>query len=311
MFLYLSPSCPIFSPENERDLHQILLTVHHAWHVIASPSPKILRELLPAHVWDLYGDSLMSSFKLSINAHTLLTPSACDDCDSAKLAQYCSLPAIVIVENRHSDGAFLHMVCDVIRPVLRRHLSGARPQIDVRTAGGIGEVPKELELLGREYSRLRPTGGSVPQRIVVFVDGDARRPGEIDSNAQLVLQCAGKLGIPCHVLAKRSIENYATDDVLRAFGNVRKDHRAAVNLILDLDPIARDHYPHKAGLVKTEAHANEDLYGSDIPLGLGLGQGFAGDWFAHFRHQVTAAQLKARDGIDELIRLMDMVEENI
>jgi hypothetical protein len=108
--IQLSENCPIFKTDAEHHLHRFLYTVFQQWHILAAPSPERLRAMLPASIWNTYGEYLMQAYKRSINTASMVYHSDCATCVPHKVADYYSLPVLVIVEDDESDGGWLFLV---------------------------------------------------------------------------------------------------------------------------------------------------------------------------------------------------------
>jgi len=311
MIIMLSDSCPIFQPEAEIYLQSLLFTLTvKRRHILIKPSPDRLRQLLPTHLWDLYGEFLRQSSKQAVNSPQKWVHSGdCGRCDAAKLAHFCELPTVLIVENVATDGEWIKFIINKLRPRLAGHISGRHISLEVRQAGGIGEVPKELERVVRRYSEARPSD-TMPLRVIALADSDATTPGNLHANAREVLRIASRLGTVAHILAKRSIENYMPDSSLRMYGLHRPNYATAIRFITSLTGSARDHYPMKEGLKEAEIKATGNMYPSDTPPGLKIGD-FILDFINDTGPHVDSGELRQRDGVDELDRFLDLLEENL
>lgn len=308
MIISLSEECEIFKPNNEVHLHQLMLTLVSKWHAIAHPSPNRLESILPPHVWRLYGDFLRQAYKTIANSkRTWVSHTSCSMCDPENLARFYSLPALLIVENAATDGEWVRLVAQQLRPALAKLFGGRHPSISVVQAGGIGEIPKELRRHARDYGSVRPAG-NVPSRILVLADSDAKRPNEPSGQARKVETEARSVGVSVHILRKRSIENYVPDGALLEYARSRADRMSAVRRIIALSGPARDHYPMKSGLASSDA-SEPGLY-SQFDLRVGLGD-FMADLIENFYHSMTPNELRRRDGCGELDALLDELEKNL
>ena len=306
----ISNTCPIFRPENEAALHHLLNKVAANWHVIALPDPERLQGLMHDNTWRVYGEWLTQAYKTTVNRpRRWIGPSDCQSCDPERLAEYCALPVLILVENVASDGEFLKLITAKLRPALGRRFSGTYPQVQLTQAGGITELPKETLRLGGRYAAARPAV-DLPSRFIVIADSDGHVPGDQSADARKVAEVAQRIGVSYHVLHKRSIENYIPDPALRAYADTRKDRKAAAELVSSLPRHARDHYPMKSGLSEHDLVEGSSIYPPHLPLSIGLGD-FVVDLLTHFGHSVYAGDLLDRDGEGELNGLLDLVEENI
>lgn len=312
MILELSDTCPILvSRQAEVHLHKLLYAITiYEWHMIAVPAPSRLKEILPPHIWTVYGEYMTQAFKRSANAPGVLAVhSDCGACDPVKMADYYSLPVVLIVENAQTDGAWFELVADKLRPRLARRMKGEHPSLTVSNAGGIGEIPKHLRRVSSTYQRARPDKG-LPLRVVVMADSDARLPGQESDQARIVRHAAASEGADVHILRKRTIENYVPDQGLWDYAARRADARAAVRHITRLVGPARDHYPIKEGLTARELSQTDNQYLASPQLGIKLGD-FISDYIANFGYRIDAHELKGRDGSHELDDLLDTVERNL
>jgi hypothetical protein len=310
VILSLSEECPIFAARHEVDLHYFLHTVVSQRHVIANPSPGKLKGLLNETTWRIYGDFISQAFKTVINSNqSWVAHDACSGCDPDRLARFYALPTLLIVENATTDGSWIQTIATKLRPRLAKAFVGAPPLVEIAQAGGIGEIPKELNRLGKRYVDARP-GSSVPLRVLVVSDSDAKIPGQPSAEAREVVRAAAELGASSHVLAKRTIENYFPDESLRTYARQRADRREVVELITGLSGAARDHYPMKKGLRASEVNSVTPQYDAGIDLERGLGD-FTDDLLSNFQYSITAPDLKGRDGRGELEELLDKLERNL
>jgi hypothetical protein len=307
MMIALSDGCPIFAPEYEVHLHRLLLTVAQRWHTVVNPSPDRMREILPEHIWNVYGSILSRQYRLSANSHqSWVMHRDCADCDAEKIGRFYSLPTLLVVENAGTDGAWVKLIVERIRPKISRFFGGPNPMVMIAQAGGIGEIPKELRRLSVPYLQSRPRD-DVPLRVLALSDSDGNAPGLQSSSAADVDKVATEIGATPHVLRKRAIENYMPDDALHAYGNLRRDRQAAVLQILHLSVDARDYYPMKEGLSAGQASA---IYPTGMELGLGLGD-FIMDLITNLNHTIDGAGLRSRDGIGELEVFLEKLEINL
>jgi hypothetical protein len=311
MILALSKNCPIFRPESKAHLFDLLYTLEHRRrHLLASPDPAVLHQLLSDDAWSMYGTFLTQAAKQAINSsQKWVAISDCSACDAQKLARFCALPTAVIVENAQTDGGWLAMMIRRLRPRLAGVLAQQSLALDIRTAGGVGEIPKEVARIGALYQSLRPHE-RMPLRVVALADSDSRQPGEISAGAHEVKRAAESVGAVAHILRKRTIENYIPDDSLYRYAAIRRDRSSAVELVASLQSPARDHYPLKTGLTSEELAATGNMYPSGIDLGVNLGD-FITDFMTSFGHDVDQNELRKRDGENELDDLLDLLEENL
>lgn len=118
-------------------------------------------------------------------------------------------PFRVLVENSTSDRAFLLSVASDEQRKLLEHAE-KEGLLEFVQAGGIEQVTAQLK-----NNAARSPG----RRFItfVFVDGDALWRGQPSSSARTVREECRKDDIPCHVLKRRSIENYLPPQSLQSW----------------------------------------------------------------------------------------------
>ncbi len=311
MQLALSPACPIFAPQHRVALLDLLGTVVRRWHLIVVPDLAGLRSLLPADVWELYGEYLVQAVKLAPNGgHGLLSLRECESCDPRQIVSFCLAPAVVVVENAETDGDFLACVIRALRPRLTSALATVPPRLDIRQAGGVGEIPKELRRQAALQEALLPGSRTTARRLTAVADSDAPSPGALSGNARAVLRTASELGLKVHVLRKRSIENYIPDDAILDFFRRKTGPAAEAALVVSLPRPGRDHYPIKSGLKLAELAEQQHQYPGVTASDIGLGD-FLATLLSQHRHLVSDYGLRQRDGDGELDDLLDLIEEHL
>jgi hypothetical protein len=311
MILGLSESCPLFTSDAESHLQRLLYNITlESWHLIATPGPDRLKAILPSHLWQLYGDVLIQSYKQTVSSPmTVAIIPDCGHCNPDRLVAFLTLPVAVIVEDIHSDAEWFKAVANTLRPRLARRMTGTRPSIEFKHAGGISQIPNEIERLAAIYRRMR-LAEHLPLRVVAISDSDAKLPGAPSSQARAVQSTAAREGIDAHVLRKRTIENYVPDDTLLAYASVRREKLSAANYITKFNGKARDHYPMKDGITEHEIEEVGGLYGRSPQLNVGMGE-FMRDLLTHFYQLIEMRPLRQRDQDSELEILLDLVERNL
>lgn len=305
MNILLSEECPIFLRENRRYLLQVLVTLGNYNHAIVHPETPRLRELLGEDDWRTFGESLSSVLTRASRGPITPAPKNCERCDPASLADYLSQKTVLIVENAVSDGQFVKMVLRRIAPDVERFISA---QVDIRTGGGISNIPRELDLLAPSHLRTVPAG--MPPRFIVLVDSDRTGPDHKSRDARVAIREAEKHGVCIHVLAKRSIENYIPDAELEElFGGGPKGELLAA--ILALDPVHRDYFPMKYGLSQnTDAGPGLAPYPSTIPRNIGLGD-FVVRVLSKGMRYSSRQQIEARDHTGDLKEFATLLERSM
>ena len=190
-----------------------------------------------------------------IHTKNVLIGSPCDAVVAAKLALS---PLIILVEDREADGVLLEIAIENLASMeLSRLFSRGAKAVprawDIQTAGGIGSIPQRIERILIEAAE-----NSVPVRLVVICDSDARWPGDSSHGSVLALRnvvsaCAAA-GIPLHVLKKRAAENYVPDEVFAGAANGPEGTATAtkVNALFRRTRAQRDHFPLKDGMCERE-----------------------------------------------------------
>ena len=219
---------------------------------------------------------------------------------------YLSSPAIVVVENEESDGAFLDALVHALdRAELWQALESRWIELD--HAGGYGEIEKRLE---RYLSR---TQG--PPRVLVLADSDRLFPGHQTSTLTKIVEVCTRLGVPHVTLEKRAIENYLPVGALQ-----RSNRRDCYQAFLKLDMVQRAHYGMKKGFPRDDAgkvvvSAEQAALFQHVPAKVldDLGGGFGSDAWEFFktaRDVITAdtLALTCLGSPGELPALLDRIE---
>ncbi len=308
-----------------RHLDRILYTVEdgwHEWHVddpdaletsawlTGTNRPSLRRLFEQAAVRSTYPRQGMLHRQIWVVTPRagpgLLTPQAA--------ARLFSLPLCVLVENRFTDGLFLEAILAVLAPAELVTFLDSCEASPWRCdgPGGAGELPK---LIAEHIAEMQAEGA--PARAVVFLDSDARFPGEVSPKASEVAGLCQAHAIPCHILHKRAIENYLPDEVLRGWAlepqnQVARDRVAA---LFRLTVEQRDHLPMKKGLPKSYETDNErTLYASIAPSDAALlrERGFRDkviELLRTHRSHLSADGLRQRDGRGELDGMVAMIAQ--
>ena len=308
MLITLSDECPIFSATAHADLHKFLSTIRSSRHILVRPAPEKLRGILAREVWDVYGDFITQSYKRATNrGQRLVYHNECTACDPAKMSEFYALPAVIVVENATTDGEWLKLIVEKLRAQLRWIFAGATPALDVRQAGGVGEIPKELARTAAPRMSIRPKG-NVPLGVIALCDSDARVPGAWSDSARAVVSTASDVGASAHVLAKRTIENYVPIEALQAYSRTRTHTAAALLLLEGLSDVQHDHFPMKDGLAPADLEASGSVFSCGGPMGVGFGD-FMSDFLSRFRYHTAPRDLRRRDTANELEELLTLIEE--
>jgi hypothetical protein len=167
-------------------------------------------------------------------------------------------PLQLLVENQHSDGAFLLALHKMLmrwgQEELHELFAELRQRRDVvfTQGGGIAEVTKALDAI-------REQGDQVGLwRSWVMVDHDGKTRATCSENTRDVQRAARRCHVPCHVLKRRMIENYAPKDGISFMiqKETNQDRREELVAKLDvycaLEEEARHFYHLKEGMKKSD-----------------------------------------------------------
>jgi hypothetical protein len=221
---------------------------------------------------------------------------------------FANEPLYVLMENKFTDGKLLNLAIKFLgSPNLQRLTSNlALSAIEYVSAGGNGELPKHIEhLINTAAAKL------IPIRIVVFTDSDSHFPGDIDRNAELVVESCVKNSIPYCMLTKKSIENYIPDDAFLAWKD--EGHCGEkIDAFLSLSTEQRDFFPLKKGITgsrKPELFA--DLDAEAVAL---LKKRIAKepiDLLDTYATKLTADSIRQRDHARELEHILELIRKEI
>ncbi len=313
--------------DSRLELAAILVRVEDGWHIwhcedieATEQSPfvgaqgqrarELLRTALTSQVWAGANRRLHSrQIVVSLSGQPgTLTPAA-----ARRLAEQ---PLRVLMESRFGDGQFLDAVLESLGDpetlLLKR-----RGALTYDHAGGSGDLQK---LVVERKSEV----GTNLLRAVAFTDSDSRFPGDVQTNAQAVKNACASVGVPCHVLGKRAVENYLPDEVLTDW-SVALSTRDRVAACLRLSATQRDHLHMKRGLPKNllsdpnVSPAERQLYAAVAPADLkvlesgGVVSDISEVLFTQgtLRAAVTVAALRRRDGRGELDALVGLIEAEL
>ena len=244
---------------------------------------------------------------------------------SAKQAQaMANTPLFVLVENRESDGALVKSAIRVFATPAAIELclgagALATPKaFDIDSGGGAGELPKVLA------QRLQDAvDRQCPPRVIVIADTDGEWVGDIKDHAARIRTEAHKGGVPCPPLNKRTAENYIPDGVWRAWATDNAAARPAVEALLSLSPIQRDHVhiegsnvdpwnytkPHAASLFADVRAGDFDLIKAASLKG--RRSSAIANMFETYKSEMTVAELKSRDSAGDLEAIVCCIEDEL
>lgn len=200
--------------------------------------------------------------------------------DLADVVEDLCRPAVLVVEDLHSDGCFVRAIAEVFRA---DHLLKALSSdwLVIRHGGGerLGMVAeKDRRLFRREV------------RVAALLDSDRRRPQE-RTNAHEKADDLRKSGILVHVLELREAENYVPNRVLSATINRPKAAQRKLNYVKRLSLTQRGHYDMKIGFRQRngtfaiDGEQKELFNGLDEEIVRALGNGFGRDLLVMLERQ--------------------------
>ncbi len=177
------------------------------------------------------------------------------------------LPYRILLENKGSDRRMLMAVANAEqRDFLKR--AEQEKRLVFEQAGGIEEVEKFLlHDINHDRGRLKTT--------FVVIDSDAhwiRRPSD---TARRVLRVCRDHRVPCHMLWRRSSENYLTLESLEEYKKQNHPHQAKreqlYSSFVRMTHLHRRHYHMKDGFKKSHGPEFESIKQSEAELALGWG----------------------------------------
>ncbi len=166
-------------------------------------------------------------------------------------------PGVLVVEDLVSDRVFIDALVYVFGD-FHIKLALSEGWLEVRHAGGGGRVVAVAEDEAQKFM--------VIARVGSMIDSDSLYPGH-RTRAYMTAEHLIGLGLSCHVLAYREIENYIPN---RAFATVRPpaDTHRRLRALKRLDHSQRGHIDMKKGLGRRDGRfarmpqEHQDLYGS-------------------------------------------------
>ncbi len=319
----------IVSPLNENEeiaaVSRVVNGVKDGWHDWLEPDPGDSR-LDPYYAQNpTHRELLSKSFTAAVaygaaQVRTLTVvvhgdaPAAEDAWPLEEAVLYLSQPLEVLVENARNDGLFFTACWAVLASRLAARLTAKRPAAVFSQGGGKAEVLQLIQHRTKEALDRR----TVPPRLLVLLDSDARYPGHETSESRQLRDTCGELGIPIALLQKRAIENYVGDDALRDLGTTHADVLPSVDFLLGITSEQRDHYPIKKGLDGPHGRpvitsdGEKALYaGIAWPAGFRPKLGRLMEYVLQHDALITRAELAGRCAVEELEALAARIDEEI
>lgn len=184
--------------------------------------------------------------------------------------------AIVVVEDKISDGHFLRAICTAFQA--ERLLSALRNRwLTIVHSGGAERLPEIAKEEARRFSRLK--------RVAVLLDSDRLTP-DAPAKHQAKADTLRTAGVTVHVLTFREAENYVPNRILAGLSPQRKTHQK-IDHLKRLNHPQRAHFDMKHGFNRTDGISDTQraLYeGLDPATVRGLREGFG----AHILEQLEA-----------------------
>jgi hypothetical protein len=306
-------------------ISRVVAGVEDGWHDWLEPDPGDLRleayyEQNPTHR-ELLSKSFTAALAYGPPQVRTLTvvvhgdaPGAADAWPLAEALVYLAQPLEILVENARNDGKFFHACWSAVAPHRSQRFAARRPGAFFSQGGGKAEVLQLINHRTQEALDRR----SVPPRIFVLLDSDARYPGHLDRESRQLLDVCAELGIPITLSQKRSIENYVGDDALRDVGTTYPETQPSVDFLISLTKEQRDHYPVKKGF---EGPSDSPTLTSDVEKELYSGVAWPTSFKPKLRRLmehvlgdkplISYADLAGRGAVEELRALAERIDEEI
>ena len=260
------------STANDPDAHQrldrILYKIEDGWHVwdtASQPDPNAIeattwiRDRAPQGDWVrrmLVAAIQRGAWTFSPHRRRVRVtarPNGADELNPKDAIRLAEEPLVILVENRHSDGAFVDRIVTELDKSL--HTLWRRPGDPIRfdSLGGKGQMPKEVER--------RTKGKPYRPRLIAIIDSDRKGPNDTDSAAALALRRKCEtLGVSCWVLAKREAENYLPRILLRERQDAGADHALLVEAWDRLSDDQKNFFDMKDGLPEAPSAIEQALF---------------------------------------------------
>ena len=259
-------------PAAHRLLDRILYRIEDGWHVwdlANSPSPDIFEATTWIRDRGTQGDRVRDLLFASLRpgAWTLAPhgrrvrvtarPVAEDELEPEHACRLADEPLLILVENRHSDGAFLERAVKELDKSLRGLWGRGGEPIRFVSAGGAGQMSLEVET--------RTRGVPYRQRLVAVIDSDRKGPEDAESRqARALRNACEERGLSCWVLAKREAENYLPRILLSGRPNVDASHERLIEAWDRLSDDQKNFFDMKHGLPETPSVVEQDLF-NELP----------------------------------------------
>jgi hypothetical protein len=292
-------------------LRTIALTVRDEWHAFAGPlfeGPTLtaLRQQSAIDAELLEQEFQYASYGQRAGGRTIFIVEAEDQVihtgraialQPSHATQYLRQPLTVFVENEHRDGRIYHRLLAVVRPDLFEHFSGATAPWKFGHSGGKSEMKNVAS--GLREKELR---SNYPARAIFLFDSDSKFSGDPGEDTNRLVKHCQALGYTAIPLSKRAVESYLPDAVFTAMKSANKSLAEAVDFILSLSAVQRDHHPIKKPIKPSTVGAEKLLYqGLDKAKLLKVCIKTSVDFVAADSIELTASDLAER-GIDSELR---------
>lgn len=195
-----------------------------------------------------------------------------EDTDLADhVSDLCKRPAVVVVEDLNSDGAFIRAICTIFR-ARRLQEALSKNWIEITHGGGSG-VSRVAEHVAQRYRHR--------VRVVALMDSDRMFPGQ-QTQKHLEASRLASNGIVAHVLELREAENYVPNRVLRGVGKA-SDASHKLAWLARLTAEQRGYFDMKHGFGRPDRppriHSDQRTLFSGVERDvlLGLRGGFGGN----------------------------------
>lgn len=157
-------------------------------------------------------------------------------------------PAVLVLENEHSDHKFINMVLNTLGSKRLHECYGKF--WEVRGNGGSGEI---IKLVNKSHALL---GAS--SRVCVVHDSDKLFAADNYGVTQVnIINRCKELGVTCITLKKREIENYVVDEVINSLSNCDEQVKSSFT---SLKPIQKDFIDYKKGVNQENSNKYKGLF---------------------------------------------------
>lgn len=227
-------------------------------HTLCTSKSKKIEDVLKdnIHYLNYYKELVVkSAFGIGFNNVIEITLNNKDD-NQILLEDFYNIlskPAVLILENEHSDQKFIEVLLSVLNS--RRLMESFNRYWEIRGGGGSGEIVK-LMLASLEKLKLH-------SRISVVHDSDKYYPTDNLNNTHInIINKCREFNVSCVTLKKREIENYIVDE---AISDIKKSSKDIIEAYLTLSIIQKDYFDLKKGINAEQIKQHAGLFNNLTP----------------------------------------------